>query len=426
MKNKIVKFPIIRLLFLLFICGSAASSAFAVATYTSVQNGLWASASTWSCTGGPCAATPPNIVDSATEINVRHFVQYNLAGSLNNNGKIVIMPGGGSTDARLLMPVDTVVTNTAPSPRGFWIIDGSYLQCQFGTAANLANPVCAISGTGSGGAGVFNSVGGGYLDLTRANFEVASDLNIAAATSVAYFEHTCVRTGGSFAVQGGTVSIVDANMLVGAGRNVGSFLMTGGQTQFSTFKVQIAGATGDFDLDAGTAFGDIDLIKLRTLSGGVVIGKIRAGNLLNTATGLNLDAFCPGSLPNQNFNRFTGTKTLDCGLNVFATECLILAPSAAPARISGQVRRFDGAPIGRALVEVHGGSLTTPVIALTNGFGFYSLDVYAGETYIITVSSKMYSFETPAQLVTPLDDVTNLDFVAQPIRGLGKGRSVRR
>ena len=87
-----------------------------------------------------------------------------------------------------------------------------------------------------------------------------------------------------------------------------------------------------------------------------------------------------------------------------------LAPLAAGVSISGRVMTANGAGLRNALV-----SLTKPngetLTARTGSFGYYAFeDLEAGETYIISVASKRFTF-TP-QIVTANDNLTEVDFTA--------------
>lgn len=87
-------------------------------------------------------------------------------------------------------------------------------------------------------------------------------------------------------------------------------------------------------------------------------------------------------------------------------------PTAASALISGRVTSGDGRGLRNVAVSVSGGNLATPRYALTNSFGYYTLDgLEAGNTYIVSVSSKRYVFETPDRVITLLDSVAGVDFV---------------
>ena len=90
----------------------------------------------------------------------------------------------------------------------------------------------------------------------------------------------------------------------------------------------------------------------------------------------------------------------------------ILAPTAANVSIGGRVLTSSGSGISRAVVsmtDASGGQR----FALTNSFGYYRFaDVPTGATYVLTVSSKRYSFANPSQILSILSDTDDINFVA--------------
>ncbi|MBK7934451.1 MAG: carboxypeptidase regulatory-like domain-containing protein [Acidobacteria bacterium] len=94
----------------------------------------------------------------------------------------------------------------------------------------------------------------------------------------------------------------------------------------------------------------------------------------------------------------------------------VQSPSAAPASISGRVTTADGRGTGGATVTVSGGGLGQPQIARTSSFGYYSIEgLSAGETYVVSVGSKRFSFAVPSRVVSLTDSVSDIDFVADPL-----------
>ena len=90
------------------------------------------------------------------------------------------------------------------------------------------------------------------------------------------------------------------------------------------------------------------------------------------------------------------------------------APTAAQVAISGRVRTADGRGIRNVLV-----SLTAPDGEIrtvqTSTFGFYRFDnIPVGETYIVSVAAKKYTFSQPTIVQTVLEELGELDFVANP------------
>jgi Concanavalin A-like lectin/glucanases superfamily/Carboxypeptidase regulatory-like domain len=89
-------------------------------------------------------------------------------------------------------------------------------------------------------------------------------------------------------------------------------------------------------------------------------------------------------------------------------------PTAAESSISGRVTTASGRGIRNAVVQINGGNLGETRYARTNPFGFYrisSLD--AGQTYILNIASKRYSFANPTRVITLNEDLTGEDFVSE-------------
>lgn len=87
----------------------------------------------------------------------------------------------------------------------------------------------------------------------------------------------------------------------------------------------------------------------------------------------------------------------------------------APVAISGRVTTSGGAGIRNAIVTLTGSSLPAPVTVQTGPFGSYVFQgLQPGETYTIKASAKRYRFSVISQTVTPMGDLANVDFVANP------------
>ncbi|MEO7538717.1 MAG: carboxypeptidase-like regulatory domain-containing protein, partial [Pyrinomonadaceae bacterium] len=88
-------------------------------------------------------------------------------------------------------------------------------------------------------------------------------------------------------------------------------------------------------------------------------------------------------------------------------------PTAAQGSISGRVLTADGIAIRNAEVTVTGNTLQTPLRVVTSSFGYFTFDgLQVGETYVVTVNSRRFTFQAPSQVVSLVDNITNLDFVA--------------
>jgi cell division septation protein DedD len=87
--------------------------------------------------------------------------------------------------------------------------------------------------------------------------------------------------------------------------------------------------------------------------------------------------------------------------------------TAAGVSLSGRVTTADGRGIRNAKLVISGNSLEEPRIATTGSFGYFTFDgLSAGETYVVTVNSKRYTFSIPSRVISLVDNVVDADFVA--------------
>lgn len=90
-----------------------------------------------------------------------------------------------------------------------------------------------------------------------------------------------------------------------------------------------------------------------------------------------------------------------------------LAPTAAGASLGGRVVGTGGEPLRNVIVTVTGGNLFTPRTARTGTFGNFAFEnLPVGAVYTITVQNRRYGFPQPTQLVSLLDNVSDIVFQA--------------
>lgn len=120
------------------------------------------------------------------------------------------------------------------------------------------------------------------------------------------------------------------------------------------------------------------------------------------------------------FNTTTNVFTLT-GVTTFSDWGLgIAGPTAASAAIAGRVLNAQGQGIRNVQVVVSGGNLTEPLVTTTGSLGYYQLpSLQTGNTYVVSISSKRYTFSEPARIVTLNDNFLEADFVADPSAGRG-------
>jgi hypothetical protein len=97
-----------------------------------------------------------------------------------------------------------------------------------------------------------------------------------------------------------------------------------------------------------------------------------------------------------------------------STNLQLTVLNAANASVGGQVRNANGLGIGKITVTLSGGGLTVPRTAITNPFGYYKFDdVEVGSSYVVSVSSKGYTFDPSTQFINVTDNVGDADFVSE-------------
>ena len=103
-----------------------------------------------------------------------------------------------------------------------------------------------------------------------------------------------------------------------------------------------------------------------------------------------------------------------CPIGIIWTGNLV--PLAANVTISGRVFNSSGYPVMGAIVQVMDAEGNTRT-GRTSTFGFFRIgDIEAGQSYVISVNAKRYTFEP--QTVTVTDDISDLTFTAQEPKAL--------
>jgi len=89
-----------------------------------------------------------------------------------------------------------------------------------------------------------------------------------------------------------------------------------------------------------------------------------------------------------------------------------LPPSAANVSISGRVTTPNGKGVRNAILTLSDPNGTIRRVQ-TGSFGYYSFDdVPGGESYVLTIHTKRFTFANPSRIVFAADDVSDADFVA--------------
>ena len=101
-----------------------------------------------------------------------------------------------------------------------------------------------------------------------------------------------------------------------------------------------------------------------------------------------------------------------------------LTPSAAPASVSGRAVDSFGRGISGARISVMDAQTGTTVYALTNPFGYYTFaDLEVGNFYVMSISHKRYQFADDTRTFSLQEDLTGVDFMANPLETTSKDGS---
>lgn len=81
--------------------------------------------------------------------------------------------------------------------------------------------------------------------------------------------------------------------------------------------------------------------------------------------------------------------------------------------ISGRVFAGGGRGITNAHVTLSGGNLPTPIVVLTGRYGSFRFEnIQSGQTYTVTVLSRRFTFSQPVQMISVIDNITDIVFQA--------------
>jgi len=194
------------------------------------------------------------------------------------------------------------------------------------------------------------------------------------------------------------------------------------------------GTNGNSDVVAGTGAPT----ALNVSTNGTQVADGRIGILLDTTTpftaGTRQVVTLRFHLAENASTDVSAVTLVDGPLNRFTSGSGVELPTAytdADVSLSGRATTPNGRGISNARVVFTGnsltgnsyarsrfartGSLTEPRIATTGSFGWFRFDALpAGETYVVTINSRRYTFQAPSRVISLVDNVTAADFVADP------------
>lgn len=123
------------------------------------------------------------------------------------------------------------------------------------------------------------------------------------------------------------------------------------------------------------------------------------------------------SMDPANINGNWTLRFLDCAggdTGTVSAASLTINPTlAGDVVLGGRVLSAKGAGLRGAVVTISGGTLAEPQSVTTGTFGHYIFDgLDAGQTYVVSVAARRYTFQTPAMLVSLESDLSEVNFVS--------------
>lgn len=206
-----------------------------------------------------------------------------------------------------------------------------------------------------------------------------------------------------------------------AGHVVGSSMLNQGSGL--PFIWSQAGGTVAIPLASGTSQGSARAVN----SAGWVVGQdssafsipflydgtatYRLADLIPAGTGWDLSTNTSSSaLGISDSNVIVGTGVLNGAVHAYAMVPVV------DVTLSGRILTAGGAGIRNSLVTISGGDLPAPVTVQTGSFGYYYFQgLHSGQTYTVTVATKRFVIAQPVRMVTLNANVSDFDFVAEPL-----------
>lgn len=181
-------------------------------------------------------------------------------------------------------------------------------------------------------------------------------------------------------------------------------------------RYNLSGFFGGFSSQSDTATLTITFRNSTNISiGSVEIGTVTPGDRGNV-TGLLLRG-TTGILP-------AGTRTVEVVLSMPPTggyndgyadnlSFFLTAPTAANVSISGRVKTANGQGIRNTRIQLINTTTNETRFAYSSTFGNYNFtNLEVGQTYVIGVSSKKFSFSNSSLIINLFENLTDVDFVA--------------
>lgn len=337
--------------------------------------------------------TPFTLTAAATDANGDRLTylweEFDLGAATSSNGQVDDDAVGGAR------PILRAYNASASGARTF--PDLSYILNPAGNdPAGSNQPTLTYTGTLPNAPGIGST--NGYVCAAMENCTRGERLPNIARTMVFRVIVRDNRAGG-----GGTA---DAQSTVTVNGNTGPFQVTAQNTLLPVTWQGNTSQTVTWDVNGSNVDAANVKISLST-DGGLTFPTTIIASTPNDGTE-NI------TVPNQPTT--TARLKVEAVGNIFFdinnVNFTITAASAAGAMVSGRILTADGRGIFRTIITLTDQNGTTRR-AISNAFGYYRFDeIESGLTYVLTVSSKRYTFASPTRIISVQDDITDADFIA--------------
>ncbi|HEY0049803.1 MAG TPA: carboxypeptidase-like regulatory domain-containing protein [Pyrinomonadaceae bacterium] len=228
--------------------------------------------------------------------------------------------------------------------------------------------------------------------------------------------------GGTCTTPAGTAATAPPAFVANAAnQSVSLTSFAAGSTNFFQFQLSGVGSYTDYMLffqsqRSGTGPVNLDVQYSTNGTTFTTFQTVNPGNGVFAA--FNIDLSAVPAIENQPtvYFRLVGSGGTGAAgtLRIDNFQVQAMSVSAATVTVGGRVTNAGGYGIGNVVVSINGGSLSEPIYARTSPFGYYSFEgIAAGQTYIVTVSSKTHTFNPSSRIIDVQDSVGNADFVSQ-------------
>jgi hypothetical protein len=228
--------------------------------------------------------------------------------------------------------------------------------------------------------------------------------------------------GGTCTTPAGTAATAPPAFVANAAnQSVSLTSFAAGSTNFFQFQLSGVGSYMDYMLffqsqRSGTGPVNLDVQYSTNGTTFTTFQTVNPGNGVFAA--FNIDLSAVAAIENQPtvYFRLLGTGGTGAAgtLRIDNFQVQAMGVSAAAVNVGGRVTNTSGSGLSNVVVSIAGGSLSAPIYTRTSPFGYYMFEgIPAGETYVVTVSSKQYTFNPSSRIIEVQDSISDADFVSQ-------------